>query len=183
MDILYDIARSDEQLKQILALQQINLPNNISEEEKASQGFVTVEHTFNLLKKMNEPWPHIVAIDGNKVVGYALVMLEDLRQDIEILIPMFHEIDKAVSALNPLLSYFVMGQVCISKPYRGIGLFRGLYHHMKLRMQDKFDCVITEVDPVNTRSLMAHYKCGFKTLKTYTDHNGRSWELIIWDWS
>ncbi|MBT8189500.1 MAG: GNAT family N-acetyltransferase [Saprospiraceae bacterium] len=183
MDIIYDIARSDDHLKDILALQQINLPHNISESEKESQGFVTVEHDFQLLKKMNNPWHHIIALDNEKLIGYALVMLAELREDIDILIPMFNEIDQAVKAHGNAFRYFVMGQVCISKPYRGKGVFKGLYQHMRKCMQDHFDCVITEVDPLNKRSLRAHYKTGFRKLKSYMDSNKRPWELIIWDWN
>jgi len=66
----YGVAKSDKDLFEILALQKANLPANISFKEANSEGFVTVNHNFDLLKKMNSPFPHIIATSENKVIGY-----------------------------------------------------------------------------------------------------------------
>ena len=182
MDILYTIASTDSHLNQILDLQQQNLPKVLDADEKQSQGFVTVEHTFDLLKQMNSPYPHAIALSNNQVVGYALAMLPELRDKIEILIPMFNQIDSAIHSQPTLKSYFVMGQVCIAKAYRGQGIFYGLYNQLRKTMSSDFDCCITEVDPINTRSIKAHQNQGFKLLERYSDVRGRSWDLIYWAW-
>jgi hypothetical protein len=70
------IATSDDDLQQILNLQSQNLPKNISAEESKSEGFVTIQHILPLLKRMNEPYPHVVARnDEGSIIGYALTML------------------------------------------------------------------------------------------------------------
>lgn len=182
MDIKYNTASNDDQLKAILQLQQDNLPKNISPHEKEKEGFVTVEHDFNLLKKLNSPYPHIIALEGNEVIGYALVMLPEFRNDIPILVPMFNQIDISLRKKNMNIKYFAMGQVCIAKSHRKLGLFYGLYDKMKNELSPYFDAVITEVDPLNQRSLHAHLKQGFEILESYRDEKGRPWELIIWEW-
>ena len=180
--IIYDIIRSDHQLEEILNLQRINLPQHISDEEKQSQGFVTIEHDFKLLKQMNEAYPHVIAMDEGKVIGYTLVMLRKFKDRIDILIPMFNKIDEILNDQGQTKSYFVMGQVCVAKPYRGKGVFKGLYDKMKEVLSKDFDCCITEVDPSNLRSLKAHHNQGFERLSLYEDDKNRFWELIIWDW-
>lgn len=181
-DIIYQRAETDEVLREILMLQQQNLPMELSASEKEKEGFVTVHHSFEILKKMNDHCPHIIAVHHTKVVGYALCMLKDFKNDIPVLIPMFSEIDSALNLIQKShLKYLVMGQVCVAKAYRGLGIFRGLYTFMKTALEPSFDAVITEVDVKNTRSSNAHKAIGFEMLKNYTS-NGKSWELIIWNW-
>lgn len=180
--ITYQSAETDTVLKDILKLQQQNLPLTLPESEKEKEGFVTVHHSFELLKRMNDRCPHSIAIHQTKVVGYALCMLKDFSSDIPVLTPMFHEIDTALTRLQESdLNYLVMGQICIAKEYRKLGIFRGLYEYMKTTLKDTFNAVITEVDIRNTRSSNAHKAIGFEVLKNYVA-NTQEWELMIWKW-
>lgn len=179
--ILYSIASSEQDLKSILHLQKLNLPKNISIEEAQKEGFVTIHHDFDLLKKMNSPFPHIIAKSNQQVIAYALVMLRKWEDKIPILVPMFNEINKFEYA-NELLgnsSYFIMGQICIAKEYRGKNVFQGLYQEMKNRMKDDFKYIITEVSTRNQRSMKAHVKVGFKNIKIYQADNGESWAILL----
>ena len=65
----------EAELQQILDLQRRNLARNLSKREVAEQGFVTVEHTLDVLRRMHALVPSIVARDGGELAGYALVML------------------------------------------------------------------------------------------------------------
>lgn len=180
--IKYTTAKGTEDLEQILLLQRENLPAQLSEEEKTTQGFVTVTHDFDLLKRMNDVCPHIIAKDVDRVIGYALCMHPMFGDDIEVLRPMFKEITMAVKNM-PLYqreqfnNFLVMGQVCIAKPFRGQGLFRSLYDYMKKKVIPPFGVIITEVDASNTRSMHAHYAIGFEKLATYAS-SGHHWELM-----
>lgn len=171
--IEYKQAETDEELLQILELQQLNLPKNLSDEEMASQGFLTVEHDFALLKRMNEACAHTIALNENEVVGYALSMHPKFGDEIEILKSMFAKINEVYSRG----SYLVMGQVCVSKNHRGKGLFRGLYQNMQRFTKPDFDAIITEVDVKNTRSMQAHKAIGFNELARYFA-DGKQWSLI-----
>ena len=50
----FERALTDESLLQILDLQKRNLKKYLSDVEKESEGFVTAEHTFEQLKKIND---------------------------------------------------------------------------------------------------------------------------------
>lgn len=177
MSVEYSRARNCNELEEILKLQRQNLASNISKETIQKEGFVTVSHTLELLQKMNDTCPHIVAKDKDRVVGYALCMHPNFSNEIPILQSMFKELR---SILSKDESFIVMGQVCIEKEYRGKGIFRGLYNAMKHAVMPKFKYIVTEVDAANQRSLNAHLAIGFKTIKKYHS-DGREWYLICWN--
>ena len=171
--IVFKTTTSTEELHQILALQQQNLPKNLTQQEKLIQGFVTVEHSFDILHKMHQVHPHTIAKDGDKVVGYVLSMSKTFGNSIDVLKPMFAEFKKA----NITDNFIVMGQVCIAKNYRKQGVFRGLYTKMAHTFSGEFTRIITEVDAVNTRSLNAHKAVGFTDVSEYTAA-GQLWKII-----
>lgn len=174
-----------EEIKQILALQTENLPKNISAEEAKEQGFVTVQHNEDLLWRMNQEYPHVVAVDDGKVVGYTLVMTKAFKAEIPVLVPMFQLLDELTFDGEVLgeANYFSMGQVCVAKSHRGAGVFRGLYETMKTQLSPYFDFIITEISPKNTRSMQAHLNVGFQRLHQYrSPEDGEEWVIVIWDW-
>jgi predicted GNAT superfamily acetyltransferase len=172
MDIEYTTATTTEELLQILSLQKINLKTSVSTEEMQQEGFVTVEHDYELLKRMNDTCAHIIAKEGDKVVGYALSMTSNFKDDITVLRPMFNELEGM-----HVRNFLTMGQICISKSHRKMGIFKGLYEAMKKFSYPKYEYIITEVDATNTRSLGAHYAVGFEKVCTY--HSlGQDWDLI-----
>jgi len=182
--INYTLLTTDTEIRQLLALQQSNLPQHISTQEAQSQGFVTVEHDYELMKAMNEAEAHVIAKDQQKVIGYCLVMLSSFQDRIPVLQPMFALLDGLVYQSKPLetYQYFVMGQVCIDKNYRGQGVFDGMYESLKENYHQKYDFVITEVATRNVRSIKAHQRVGFELLHRYTDPRGEEWDVIIWNW-
>ncbi|CAM1341751.1 GNAT family N-acetyltransferase [Tenacibaculum amylolyticum] len=163
----------DIELREILALQQQNLPKNLTEQEKQTQGFVTVKHDFSILKKMHEVHPHIIAVSDNSVIGYALSMSKSFKEEVPVLIPMFRELEKL--SLDP--NFILMGQVCIDKEYRGKGIFRGLYAKMKEVFTGKYSSIITEIDALNTRSVQAHTAIGFTEVYEYESGN-QLWKIV-----
>jgi len=173
--VSYKQADTLAELEQILDLQQRNLPKNISQEESTKEGFVTVEHTMDMLKAMNDVCGHIIAVEDNQVVGYALCMHPKFAEDIEVLRPMFQEID---TALNDDINYMAMGQICVAKSHRGQGIFRKLYQTMKENLPEGFDTIVTEVDGKNKRSLAAHAAIGFETLTIYNSGE-KQWHIIM----
>ncbi|MDP5107016.1 MAG: GNAT family N-acetyltransferase [Polaribacter sp.] len=172
--ISYTKATSVDELKQIMELQKINLFENLSEEERKEQGFVTVKHTLEILQAMNNACPHTIAKHEEKVVGFALSMTKDFAGEIDVLKPMFAEISKIVADEN----YLVMGQICIDKNYRKQGVFKGLYHFMKSDIcKNSYSSIITEIDIKNERSLNAHQSVGFELLKDFTAGD-KNWRIV-----
>ena len=87
--ITYKRATSDRELHEILAIQKRSLKIHTSQGDREAQGFVTVSHSFEVLKKMNDACPHILAMNDTRVIGYALVMLCRFKNEIPILVSMF----------------------------------------------------------------------------------------------
>ena len=181
--VTYHNSNIPADLEGIIALQKANLSANISKQEAKNQGFVTVVHDTKLLEKMGERFPHTIAKCGEQVVAYALSMTQDFRDEIPVLVPMFEKID-SLKWGNIFLRdsrYVVMGQVCVSKAYRGKGIFKGLYHQMRQTMQPSFEAVVTEIAKRNTRSFRAHEKVGFQLLHEYPSAS-EIWQIVAWDW-
>jgi Sortase and related acyltransferases len=173
--ITYKQASTMGELEQILALQQLNLIKNISAEERKNEGFLTVEHDMDILKAMNDVCGHIIAVEDDQVVGFALCMHRQFADSIDLLQPMFEEIDKVIENKN---GYMAMGQICVAKSHRGRGVFRNLYLTMKEKLPEGIDTIVTEVEGKNARSLAAHAAIGFKTINVYPSGE-LEWHLII----
>lgn len=184
MPITYTTAQSDEDLRQIMALQRQNLYKNTPATYQQDQGFTTVEHSFEVLKQMNEALPQIIAKDGDTLAGYALVMPRTFGQLVPELVPMFDivaELDWQGKRIGDY-RFYVMGQICVAESHRGQGIFDGLYTAHKEHFSPDFELCVTEVAVRNTRSQRAHERVGFRTIYTYEDYTD-VWNVVVWDWS
>jgi ribosomal protein S18 acetylase RimI-like enzyme len=182
MSLRFTTAQTDNDLRQILALQATNLKSNISEEVKKSQGFVTVCHSWDEIVLLYRSTPQIVAKDGDQVVGYALAMLPSLGKYIPDLKPMF-ELFAHIPWRGCMLSdsnYYVMGQVCVAEDWRGQGVFEGLYRQHFAIYSPSYDLLVTEVSKSNTRSQRAHERVGFLTILEHQDHVD-TWNVVAWE--
>ncbi|MFL5730756.1 MAG: GNAT family N-acetyltransferase, partial [Cytophagaceae bacterium] len=61
----------EKELLEILKIQKNNHKGNISEKEALDNGFLSVLHTSEALNEMNRAAPQIIALDGDKVAGFA----------------------------------------------------------------------------------------------------------------
>jgi ribosomal protein S18 acetylase RimI-like enzyme len=172
------------ELLQIIDLQTVNHVSNVSKDIAVSQGYVTVRHTFDLLRSMNDAAPQIIAKDNQKVVGYALVMLPSFADKIPVLIPMFRLFEDIIYNGKKITdwNYYVMGQICVAEDYRGQQIFDKLYAQHRTTYAQKYDFCVTEVAVGNTRSMRAHERVGFKIAHTYKDETD-TWNVLIWDFS
>lgn len=182
--ISYTPARTKEDLEGILALQKLNLAQNLSPEEIQSQGFVTVKHSYQQIKKLNDTEKHIVAKDEQQVVGYLLAMTKHSRFELPILFPMFQVFENILyeGKMVSEYDYIVIGQVCIDKKYRGRGMLDACYAEYKNQYSHKYDFAITEIAANNPRSLKAHQRIGFKIIHIYSSPDGTKWFVVIWNW-
>ena len=169
---------------QILQLQQENHIEHIEETERKTQGFVTLRHDMKILEQMHRVAPTVIVKEDDMVVAYALTMLQESRPLIPDLAPMFDLFDHLNWNNKPLneYSFYVMGQVCIDKQYRGQGLFDELYRHHRKIYQSRFDLFITEISTRNHRSIRADERVGFKTIHTHRDEL-EEWAIVGWDWN
>ena len=171
---------SKEELQGILELQAKNIEENLAQSEITQEGFVTLKHDFDLLELMNSYEKQIIAVNEGKVIGYALIMVQELRDKIPVLVPMFKKLD-AMSYKSQRISdasYYIMGQICIDKEYRGKGIFAKLYDKHHAVLADKYGYCITQVAHRNPRSIRAHEKVGFKEILSFSDETD-SWSIFL----
>jgi ribosomal protein S18 acetylase RimI-like enzyme len=180
--ITYTTSKTENELLGILELQKKNLPTNLTEEEIFREGFVTVVHNFDALKKMNDIEQHVIAKDGDKVIAYLLAMTSKSKGDIPVLLSMFENFDKITFQKRKLsdCNYIVVGQVCVAKDYRGLGILDSCYDEYKKKFQKKYDFAITEIALKNQRSINAHKRIGFREIYRFTDEV--EWSIVVWEW-
>ena len=101
--IEYTTSKSKDELLGILNLQKENLSDALTKDEIISQGFLTVNHSYDQLKNLNDIENHIIAKDNDKVIAYLLAMTQQSKFDLPVLVPMFERFEK-ISFLNKLIS-------------------------------------------------------------------------------
>jgi GNAT superfamily N-acetyltransferase len=172
-----------KELEQIQNLNRQNLKQNLSEDEMLREGFVSWNYSFELLEKMHRLAPSVIVKEGNEVIGYALVTLKEASSFHADLKKMLMHLQPVTYEGKPLTSYrfYLMGQVCIHKNYRGKGIFPMLYHQHKISYGKEYELLVTEISTKNQRSLKAHEKIGFKNVFTY-EHGIDEWNVVIWNW-
>ncbi len=175
-------ASSTDHFESIVALQKLNVAQSLSPEETTREGFVTLQHTVEILELMNVPYPHIIATDRNSLVGYALVTLRehiDALASLQDIIEVIHRITYDHKTLADS-KYFIMGQICIAKAYRGQGIFKLMYDRLASQMKTDFDYMVTIISNKNQRSVRAHEKIGFQTI--HQDNAiDRDWVIVLKD--
>lgn len=182
--ITYTRSKTGSDLEQILALQKQNLAAGLSAGDIASQGFVTVSHSYDDLYKMNEIEAHVIAKDNDQVVAYILAMTARSRNDIPVLLPMFELFEQIEYKHKKIADYryMVVGQVCVAAGYRGKGVFDGCYAAYRDHFKNKYDFAITEIAIRNQRSINAHKRIGFETIYEYVAPDGEAWSVVVWHW-
>jgi GNAT superfamily N-acetyltransferase len=183
---MFNVALSDTiaDYEKIIELQRANHAAAVAPDLREMQGFVTMEYTVPQLQTMSGKYRHVVAKSGEAVVGYALVLLKDHKAAFPFLHDMFQKIEAGSNCGKPIseIAYFVMGQVCIEKDFRGKGIFKMLYRKLKEQMSADFDLVITEVSEKNKRSMRAHREVGFRNIQL-EEEQASEWNVIGWDWA
>jgi GNAT superfamily N-acetyltransferase len=186
MSIEFTTVAQAADVEQILALQAQNHRDVVDARTAATDGFTSVRHVPQVLHAMNRAYPSPIARSGSVLAGYCLMMAQDFRDAVPILQPMFGLLDGLQWRGQPLQEnrrWFVMGQVCVARDFRGQGVFDGLYHHLRDVYRSRFDFTVTEISRRNPRSLQAHRRVGFETLHVYRDAEADEvWEVVVWDW-
>jgi len=182
--LISTVVTKASELQQIHLLNQENIKHNLSAVEKDREGFVSWLYSVPLLQQMHTLAPSTIVKDGDKVVGYALTTLEDAREFHPDLESMFRNLETVHYNAKKLFDYkfYCMGQICIAKQYRGMGIVNMLYQKHREVFSSKYDFILTEISTANLRSIKAHEKIGFKTIHTYKDVMDE-WNVVVWDWT
>ena len=184
MDIEFTTVSTPREVDQILALQAENHRDRVDAATALRDGFTSVRHDPGVLQAMNREFPAAIAKSGDELAGYCLMMPQGFREQVPILQPMFALLDGLQWRGEPLAGnprWFVMGQVCVARDFRGQGVFDGLYDQLRRSYAPRFDFVVTEISQRNARSMRAHRRVGFETMHVYPDGD-ETWEVVAWDW-
>lgn len=182
--LCYTTAATSAHFSGILSLQKANLVEALKPEQKQSQGFLTVSHTYDQLKILNDIERHIIATENGRVVAYLLAMTAESRTAIPVLIPMFDMFEKIRYGESTIsdFRYIVVGQACVDKEYRGQGIFDKCYQAYRDYFRAKYDFAITEIASTNMRSLAAHKRIGFQEIGSYVAPDKVDWRIVVWNW-
>lgn len=175
-------ADADRHFEQILALQRRYHVRTLAPEIQDREGFVFAEHSLPLLRRMAAALPQAIALDGDAVVGYCLALSLALRDEVPSLAPMFEQFAACRWRDRPLAEsrFFVGGQVCVDRDYRGRGLLARLYEQVRRSASPDYALCVTEIAVRNAVSLRAHERRGFEAIARYSD--GREdWVIVAWD--
>jgi hypothetical protein len=153
---------------------------NLSEEEKRKWGFVSLGTSPEILKEIIEKEGLFVAKEGNKLIGYLIVMEVETAKNVPFFGPLINYIQN-IKINNKYLSdykYCIIAQICISKEFRGSGLLEKLYSYIKNKLSTKYEIGVGEINAINFRSLAAHInKIGFKVIGEYSFQNEK-WYVV-----
>ena len=178
-------AISYAELQGILDLQQVNLRKHLTEEERNTQGFVTLQYDFDFIKAMPAGNHHVIAKDGEKVIGYVLLMdpsTRHLMKEGAGIFPIFNELEYKGRKFKDRV-YCSVGQVCVDKHYAGQGLLGRMYAHYKESYKHLYELAMTDISYLNHRSLKAHLKAGFEVILRFDEpDHGEPWDIVVWDW-
>jgi len=182
--IAIKLVSTQDELRGIQQLQKENLRKHITEKEATTQGFLMAEYSINFLQKMHDAAPSIIAVADGKVVGYSLVALKMIRDEHELLADLFNTIDALQYQSKDLVAsnYVVVGQLCIGKNFRGMGLVDRLYQCFKDCYADQYEYSLTDIAKENQRSLKAHQRKGFQVINELS-YGGIGWDIVLWDWN
>lgn len=152
----------------------------ISEEDKKN-GFVTTLFTTEQLTELIEQEDGIsLAVDGDRVVGYAMAgswqywSKWSLFQHMIADLPNTEYLGQTLSTENS----YQYGPVCIDMAYRGQGVLQELFAYSARQMNARYRLLITFINHINGRSFKAHTeKVGMDVIKSFTFNGNNYYEL------
>lgn len=177
------LATTDREIQEIRDLQEVNLKENVTAENRLSDGFLTAKYELDLLKAMNDLTPAIIAKQNGLVVGYALATDRSLLAQHPLLKDLGAQINKIPFGGKFVddFDYLVVGQLCVAKEVRSRGLAQDLYVQFKATYENRYPFAVTDVDRENLASLQIHQKVGFQVV-SMLQYGSSNWHVMIWDW-
>ena len=154
--IQFEVAKNSD-IEGVIALQNIYLVSNMTEEEKTS-GFVTTPFSVEQLQEVIRQEGLFIAKDDNKIIAYIFAASWQYFSQwaiFEYMIPLLPELKFKDFNLTDT-NTFQYGPICIDKKYRGKGLINTFFEFMRINMMKRFPISITFINKTNMPSQKAH---------------------------
>lgn len=166
----------------VLALQELYLVSNMSEEEKQS-GFVTTPFTIEQLAYVIGIEGLFIAKDNGKTVAYIFAESWNFFSQypiFEYMISLFPSLSFKNFEITSTSS-FQYGPICIDKKYRGKGLIHLLFEFMRIHVMKKYPLSLTFINKTNAPSLKAHIeKLQWTTIADF-EFNNNNYFILAYD--
>jgi hypothetical protein len=166
----------------ILALQELYLVSNLSEEEKKS-GFVTTPFTIEQLTHVINNEGLFIAKEDTKIIAYLFAESWEFFSQYPIfehmisLFPKLKFLDFEITSTNS----FQYGPVCIDKKYRGKGLINLLFELMRIHFMKKYPLSLTFINKTNIPSYKAHTEKLKWTVIGNFQFNNNNYYILAYD--
>lgn len=180
-NIQFEVATLND-IDGILALQELYLVSNLSEEEKES-GFVTTPFTVAQLTEVIKQEGLFIAKDKSKIIAYIFGASWDYFSQW----PIFNH----MTALFPSLKFedfeitttnsFQYGPICIDKKYRGKGLINLFFEFMRIQMLKRYPLSVTFINKTNKPSKKAHTEKLQWTIIGDFQFNNNNYYILAYD--
>lgn len=171
-----------EDIKGVLALQELYLVSNLSEQEKKS-GFVTTPFTIEQLTHVINNEGLFIAKDNRKIIAYIFAESWQFFSQwpiFEHMISLFPELSFLDFEINSTTS-FQYGPICIDKKYRGKGLINSLFEFMRIHVVKKYPLSLTFINKTNAPSLKAHTEKLKWTIIADFQFNNNNYFILAYD--
>lgn len=175
------LAKLDD-IQGVLALQELYLVSNLSEEEKKS-GFVTTPFSIEQLTHVINNEGLFIAKDDNKIIAYIFAESWDFFSQwpiFEHMISLFPKLNFLNFEINSTSS-FQYGPICIDKKHRGKGLINSLFELMRIHLAKKYPLSLTFINKTNAPSLKAHTEKLKWTVIGDFQFNGNNYFILAYD--
>ena len=166
----------------ILALQELYLVSNLSEDEKKS-GFVTTPFSAEQLTYVINNEGLFIAKDDQKIIAYIFAESWDFFSQwpiFDYMISLFPKLKFLDFEINSTTS-FQYGPICIDKKYRGKGLINLLFEFMRIHIVKKYPLSLTFINKTNAPSLKAHTEKLKWTIIADFEFNNNNYYILGYD--
>jgi len=171
----------EEDFSIIKSLQEEQHFENVS--DKATEGFVSVQTSIEILKEINSEHGIVVATVDSKVVGYEFPLSLEQARKMPSLVPFIERVLKLDYEGKKISEYkwIIEGQILVARKFKGKGIAETLHKKFIEMLKPKYELIVTEISDQNARSLHVHKeKLGLKVVYEYSA-NGRRWFVLLQD--
>ena len=171
-----------EDLDSLLVLLRTYHVNSIADGDK-KDGFVTTNITKDQLGQLIDGENGVtVAVDGDRVVGFALAGSWEFWKPWPLFTHMIEHLEefRLDGATLTVENSYQYGPVCVDKAYRGQGVFEKIFACSLASMAARSPYMVTFVNQINPRSYAAHTrKAGMAEAGKFDWNGNHYWLLAI----